>query len=268
MKEIPFESEYALHILTQNHLKELFDLELVASEIQLNKLRLDNLAFDAENNSFVIIEYKNECDKNVLNQTQEYCELVRQNREYFLNRLENTDEVQFESTPIMIISSEFCKNQVNEAKPNVNLWKVTPFDDGTVTYENLKTGEVKTLNIDLKELELTEDRLLEGRSENMKEMYFNLKNRVLDEFDDVEIRYLVEDFSFRVDGNLICVIRFLKSSFNAAFYGKDLENAENTVDISSKSTGGTADYLLKYESDDDLDYFMDLFKQTYDQKRE
>lgn len=44
--KIPFESEFALHTLTQKYLKELFDLELVASEKQLNKLRLDNLALD------------------------------------------------------------------------------------------------------------------------------------------------------------------------------------------------------------------------------
>ena len=46
MKEkVYFESEFILHTLTQAYLKELFDLELVASEIQLHGLRLDNLAF-------------------------------------------------------------------------------------------------------------------------------------------------------------------------------------------------------------------------------
>ena len=61
---IPFESEFILHTLTQNYLKELFDLEFVASEIQLNDLRLDNLAFDLKTDSFVIIEYKNEFNAN------------------------------------------------------------------------------------------------------------------------------------------------------------------------------------------------------------
>ena len=45
-QEIPFESEYELHTLTLEYLNELFGLEIVASEIQLNGLRLDNLAFD------------------------------------------------------------------------------------------------------------------------------------------------------------------------------------------------------------------------------
>ena len=45
-QEIPFESEYELHTLTLKYLNELFGLEIVASEIQLNGLRLDNLTFD------------------------------------------------------------------------------------------------------------------------------------------------------------------------------------------------------------------------------
>ena len=45
-QKIPFESEYILHQLTQKHLKELFGLKLAASEKQLNKQRVDNLAFD------------------------------------------------------------------------------------------------------------------------------------------------------------------------------------------------------------------------------
>jgi len=76
--EIPFESEYVLHKLTQKNLKELFGLEFVASEIQLNDLRLDNLAFDPETNSFVIIEYKNELNLNVINQAQEYYDLIHE----------------------------------------------------------------------------------------------------------------------------------------------------------------------------------------------
>ena len=71
-KKNPFESEYQLHSLTQKHLKELFDLELVSSEIQIDNLRFDNLAFDEKTNTFVIIEYKNELNLNVLNQVTEY----------------------------------------------------------------------------------------------------------------------------------------------------------------------------------------------------
>lgn len=267
MNKIPFESEYILHKLTQKHLKELFGLEFVASEIQLNKLRLDNLAFDRKTNTFVIIEYKNKFDSDVLNQAQNYYDLILENKKFFCKRLENTKNIDFENTKILIIGPKFSKNQVKDAKTHFELWKITLFDECKVTYENLKTKEVKSLDINPKDLKITQAMLLENRSEEIMESYFKLKNRVLGEFSDVDIKYLVEDFSFKVNGNLICVIRFLKSSFNVYIYGKNLKNAEKTEDISTKSTGGNANYLLKYKSDEDLDYFMNLFKQVYTQKR-
>ena len=267
-KEIEFESEYILHKLTQNHLKDLFDLEFVASEIQLNSLRLDNLAFDVKTKSFVIIEYKNEFNANVLNQAQSYYDLILDNPDYFLNRLDDRENVDFEKTRIMIIGPQFSNTQVKNAKSNFELLKTTLFDDGRLTYENLKTGEIKTLYVDLNELKLTQEKLLEDKSEEMKNLYLNLKNAVLNEFDDIEIRFLVDAFSFKTNNSLICLITFLKSSFNIFIYGDNLKNRDKLKDISMIKTGGKANYQLKYTSDDDLDYFMDIFKQTYNQKRQ
>ena len=161
-KKITFENEFILHQLTQKHLKELFDLELVASEKQLNKLRIDNLAFDKKTNSFVIIEYKNKFDENVLNQVQGYHDLIRKNPNEYTKLINET--VELENMKIMIIGPEFSKNQIENAKDNINLWNVSLFDEGTVEYLNLKTNESKTLKISLDELKITEEMLLEDKS--------------------------------------------------------------------------------------------------------
>ena len=114
-KRIPFENELILHMFTQRHLKELFDLECVASEIQIDKLRLDNLAFDVKTNSFVIIEYKNRFNANVLKQAQDYYNLVLEKPEKFCERLENSENIDFKNTRVMIISPEFHEKQIEEA---------------------------------------------------------------------------------------------------------------------------------------------------------
>ena len=264
-RKISFESEFILHKLTENHLKELFGLECVSSEIQLNRLRLDNLAFDPKTKSFVIIEYKNEFNADVLTQISEYRDLIKENPEYFIERL---DDANPKDIRMMVIGPEFIQNQIDEAKGKIEVWKITLFDDCKVTYENLHTNEIKTLCINSEDLKLTEDDLLEGKSSEMRELYFNLKNSIMDEFDDVKIKYLVDMFSLRANDKLICVVSFLKSSFNVYLYGDNLENADKTEDISDKTTGGNANYNLKYKSDDDLECFMNLFKQVYNQKVE
>lgn len=262
--KIPFENEFILHTLTQKHLKELFDLELVASEKQLNKLRVDNLAFDKKNCSLVIIEYKNKFDSNVLNQVQEYHDLIIENKDEYLKVVNECDE--FDNIQIMIISPKFSDEQIKNASDDVSLWQVSLFDDGKVEYQNRKNNKIVTLEIDLDELKITEEKLLEDKTEEMKDLYFNLKNNLLKEVKDLKIRYMVDQFSFRANDKLICVVVFLKSSFNIYFYSDNLNNAENTVDISSKSTGGNAKYNFKYKSNEDYDCFLDLFKQTYEQK--
>ena len=58
IKKTEFKYERDLQKLTENNLEEVFNLKFVASEFQLDNLRIDTLSFNEETNSFVIIEYK------------------------------------------------------------------------------------------------------------------------------------------------------------------------------------------------------------------
>ena len=59
VKEVSFKSERKdIQHTTESSLKEVFGFEFVKSELEFGNLRIDTLAFDAENKSFVIIEYK------------------------------------------------------------------------------------------------------------------------------------------------------------------------------------------------------------------
>lgn len=195
-RKIHFENEYVLHKLTQNHLNELFGLEFVESEIQLNGLRLDNLAFDTKNNTFTIIEYKNELDLNVLNQVKKYCDLVKSNDEFFIGLLKSDKKVNFDNTQVMIIAPEFIKSQI-EANDNFELWKVTLFNDGTVTYENINTSEIKTINVNLDEYKLTEETLLEDKSKDIVKLYTDFNNKLMNEIDNLDLKFLVDAVSIK-----------------------------------------------------------------------
>ena len=85
-EKIDFDYEIMLQHLTNNRLKILFDLEYIAYEYtfpaltvdgltsgqKTKYLQVDGLAFDDETDSFVVLEYKNKGDQNVLNQGGDY----------------------------------------------------------------------------------------------------------------------------------------------------------------------------------------------------
>ena len=258
-----FESEYIIHKLTEKNL-DLFDLEFVASEIQLNKLRIDNLAFDENTNSFVVIEYKNELNLDVMNQAQEYCDLIKNNPEFYAGRLDDVTDIDFENTRIMIIGPEFTQDQISNSGDEFEIWKISLCDDGKVIYENMKRDETKELMTVPEDLELTEEQILSDNPEQ-RDLYLDFKEKVK-QFDGIKEIYLVNAVSFRANNKIACIFRF-ENPVKIHYHADELEDIENkTRDISNISTGGKANYELKLNSKDDIDYAIDLFKQVYQQK--
>lgn len=84
IKKIDFKLEKDIQKLTEENLKEIFGLELVRSEFQLNNLRIDTLAFDKESNSFIIIEYKKGSSFSVIDQGYAYLALLLNNKADFI----------------------------------------------------------------------------------------------------------------------------------------------------------------------------------------
>ena len=272
-EKIPFDSEYQLHNLTQNHLKELFDLELVASEIQKDDLRFDNLAFDEKTNTFVIIEYKNELNLNVFNQVQEYRDLLLSNKEEFADLLKDSKEIDFENTRVMIIGAEFIESQIEESEKldfPAELYIISLFKEdeknGYVLYEKTDGNFTRRLDIDLDSIKLTQDTLLEYKSEEIIELYKDFEKQLLNELDDLDLKYLVDAVSIKAQNKFICLVN-VKSSIKIIFYTKQLEDPENkTRDISNITTGGElADYELTLNHEN-TDYAIELIKQVYNQK--
>jgi predicted transport protein len=272
-EKIPFDSEYQLHTLTQKHLKELFDLEFVASEIQKDGSRMDNLAFDEKKNAFVIIEYKNELNMNVINQVKEYRETLIANNEEYAHRVNNSGEINFDNTRVIIIGPEFTQKQVEESEKldfQAEMYVISLFkkDDknGYVIYESTDGNFKKQLDIDLDSIKLTKDTLLNDKSEDVIELYNDFEEKLLYKFDDLDLKYLVDAVSIKSQNKYICLVN-VKKKIKIIFYTKKLEDEKNqTRDISNITTGGKlADYELTLNREN-IDYAINLIKQVYDQK--
>ena len=333
-KEKNFESEYVLHKFTEKNLEELFDLCYIESEVQCKnlmgkKLRMDTLAFDKKTNSFVIIEYKNELNENVINQAQGYCDLIKKDPEgfvecfsqpWYINCKENLrkenisiDDINYENTRAMIIGPEFPDEMDNPN--NFEIWKITLFDESNGEYENQNdevdeceslcekcekedenqyngkvvykklydeygnqdTGESKEIPVNLNDLKLTEQNTLKGiKKENFK-LYCAFKNKIKGIYgDDVDLKFWVDFVSFVKNKQTVCII-YLKGRTNIHYLADDLEEFKKqaeklkkgeeyeTRDLKGKK-GYVGNYELKLNSEDGLDYALELFKLIYEEK--
>ena len=80
-----FSTEKEIQGLVEHNISEIFtDLEFIRTEYQIENLRIDTVAFDKERNSFVIIEYKNKQDEDVLAQGISYYQLMMDKKGEFV----------------------------------------------------------------------------------------------------------------------------------------------------------------------------------------
>lgn len=285
---IDFDRESKLQRLTENNLEELFNLQFVETEFEYKRLRIDTLAFNAETNSFVIIEYKNKLEYSVIDQGFSYLSLLLNNKYYFIKKYNeitgsnlDIEDFDFSNTKIMIIAPSFTKYQLKSTEFSdlpFELWKVKLYENGCVSYDKIINDSAtsikevvldkKNIQINLNSLDFSEDDLLRDKSLEINELYYSLKERLLSEFDDLDMEIFKTLSSYKVNDNLICVVRFSSKSLVIWFFTKTLNDWENkTKDLSNLTTGGSSvNYQIDLKSEDDFDYFIDLFKQVYDEK--
>lgn len=79
-----FKLEKEIQTLVENNLEVLFNLQFVKSEFSIKNFRIDTLAFDTENKSFVVIEYKKGSNFSVIDQGYTYMSLMLNNKADFI----------------------------------------------------------------------------------------------------------------------------------------------------------------------------------------
>ena len=139
IKQVKFKNERELQRLTEENLEELFNLKFVATEFQVDNLRIDTLAFNEETKSFVIIEYKNLKKYSVIDQGYSYLSLLLNNKAEFVlkyNLVFNTslskEDIDFSQTSVMFISPSYTTYQLRSVEFSdiaFELWKVIKYSN-------------------------------------------------------------------------------------------------------------------------------------------
>ena len=287
IKEIPFKFEKEIQSLIEKNLMALLHLDFIHSEFSLNNFRIDTLAFDPENKSFVIIEFKRDKNFSVIDQGYAYLSLMLNNKADFILEYNESqqitlkrNDVDWTQSKVIFISPMFTNYQreaINFKDLPIELWEIKRFENDTISFEQIqKTSakeSIKTISRNDETVEKVskevkvyteQDHLLKVDFET-RELYEQVRERLISLDDNVTIQPKKQTIGFKVENNIFCDIvlqgKGLKIYVNLK--SGDLQDQKQiSRDVSNVGHWGNGSYEIKLSDLDDIDYILSLLKQS------
>ena len=291
-----FKLEKDIQNIVEQNTEEIFNLQLVKSEFAIKNYRIDSLCFDQETNSFVIIEYKKGSSYSVIDQGFSYLSTMLNNKSDFVleyNESTNSglkrDQVDWTQSRVIFISTSFNSFQtdsVNFRDIPFELYQVKRFKGGVISINQISSKSkesiksVKAINIEnnkvLDQVSVyDEDSQLKGSSQRIRELYFQLKERMSS----------WQDVKFKTTKNYVSVGRGNKTKIYINIQKERLKlhllrridfkgNVKSakvmfTIDDPKKihtlyKSSHKEQYQILLKDEKDIDYVVSLLKQKYD----
>ena len=286
VSEKVFKLEREIQQVFEDNLEAVMGLTLVRSEFTIKNKRIDTLAYDKQAKAFIIIEYKRDKNVSVVDQGFTYLSLMLENKADFIveyneqlkQNLQRND-VDWTQTRVAFVSPSFTENQIlatNFKDIAIELWEVKRYENNTIVINEVKKSRsaesIKPITEQKKELKrvtdeivvYTEDDLLVAGSDETRELYFKIKDGILNLADDIQVIANKQYIAFRKSRNIVCMniqkkqIRmWIGAKFGTLDDAKDL-----AIDVSNTGHWGTGDYEINVNSDKDLEYILSLIKQV------
>lgn len=282
LKQNNFKNEKELQTYFEKNLKTILKYDFIETEFSVGDFRIDTLAFDKETNSFRIIEYKNVKNHSLLDQGYTYLKLlIERKADFVLKYNEKThsnlkvSDIEWSQSRIIFVSPVYTIYQLNATNFKniaIDLIQVTRYDEDIVDIELIK----KTSNTKIEDIETivqkevgreikvyTEEDHLAVASEKIKEVYENLKNRIL-ELDDIDMDVKQLYIAFKGRRN-ITDIEFTKNKLKVNINVKKgtLDDPLGLAqDISNIGHWGNGDYRVEITSEEEIDALIPLIKQS------
>jgi predicted transport protein len=287
IKEKPFKLEKEIQDLFEANLNNIMGLQLVKSEFSIKNKRIDTLAYDIQNNAFIIIEYKRDKNISVVDQGFTYLSLMLENKADFIIEYNESlqqqlkrDNVDWSQTRVVFVSTSFTENQrlaTNFKDIAIELWEIKRFENDTVSITPIKKTKsaesIKPITHQNKELKAVQDEIKVFTEEDHLinipaakiELYEDFKSAILNLHDGTEVVPKKVRISFRREKNILCDIAIQKKQLKIWINLKkgELEDSKNlTRDVSNIGHWGNGDYELQVSNTSNLEYIMSLIKQA------
>ncbi len=297
-----FRLEKDIQSLIEENMETLFGLEFVCSEFAVAEFRLDSLAYDGQNNSFVIVEYKRGHSYSVVDQGYSYLSVMLNNKaEFILEYNEKTgkqlkrNDIDWTSSRVIFVSPSFNtyqKNSINFKDVPFELWEIRKFEGGLVALEQQVSNSTESIeNISgtnpnsvirkvATEVKVSsEAQLTSGLSADLSEVWEAFKSQLLD-LPNRSIHTTQNYVSIKYEGTALIYVRFRKKEISCEMVrgnvypdGKsrkkffeidDPKEVTGVRDWTWKSGVKGSVYNFSIKSLDELDYRMYLVKQKYE----
>ena len=156
MERQNFALEREIQDIVESNVTELFNLQLVSSEFQIDKFRLDTLCYDEDQKAFVIIEYKKGNSYSVIDQGYSYLSILLNNKADFILEYNETQsenlkktEIEWENSRIIFVSQSFNtyqKNSVNFKDVPFELWEIKRFSNDIISLNQHVSKSSESIN--------------------------------------------------------------------------------------------------------------------------
>lgn len=202
LKKIGLERD--IQRLTERNLSSIFNLKFVSGSLnqefsikaQEQDFYIDTLAFDEEEKSFVIIEYKKDRNFSVIDQGFAYLSAMLNHKADFVlelnERLQKTyskSDINWEQSRIIFVSPEFTNYQLNAINFKdlpIFLYEVRLYDNNIVEYDPIKpyktTTSIETLTKDKTIQTVSKEVKVYSVDDLVKQSWSDTKS-LLDEFE-------------------------------------------------------------------------------------
>ncbi len=286
LETIRLDKEKSIQKIFEDNLQTVLNIVFLASEYSTSfGGRIDTLSID-KNGAPVIIEYKRNQNDNVINQGLSYLRWLLDHKADFEVLCKNKDikiNIDWDSPRVICVAESYNKYDLDTAEIlpiKIELIKYKMYEDNTlyVELESQKSVRISTSKIFEKAKKEKEDQPLQREysvdghlkfaSEEIKELFFNLKEKIMELDNTITEEAKAKYIAYKLTTNFVDLV--IQKNAIKAFLNVPSGKLEDIYQISRDLTKpkpighwGNGDYEVTISKKEELEKLFELIKQSY-----
>jgi predicted transport protein len=279
LKKQNFNNEKELQNFIENNLEELFGIRFLATEFSTGEQhggRIDSLGID-EDNAPVIIEYKWGEKDNIINQGLFYLDWLADHEGDFKllaqEKINKVDDIDFGSARVVLIAQTFNKydqHAINRMSENIELWSYANYENDIFELKLVASTQSKKGSNNKKQISkinygnYSVSQHLKNKDKHVQELFKALQEKIFafEAGQKIEEKPRKMYISYK-SGRSFAELVVQKNSIKIWISGNINDPKGMLRDVSEIGRHGIGDLEVVLKSFDELDYVIDLIKQSY-----